>query len=311
MKAVILDLDTLGEGMDLEPIRRRVGELRVFATTSPEQLEEHLGDADLIITNKVKIPARVMVGRRGILILATGMNNVDLDAARSLGLPVLNVQNYGTASVAQHTLMLMLALAGRLPRYQRDIAGGAWQQSPFFCLLNHSTVELTGKHLVLVGEGVLGKAVAALASAFGMRVSFCARPGSVGDSRPTLDQLLPEADVLSFHCPLNADTRHLLNHQRLQQIRPGCLVVNCARGGIIDEEACLQALRDGRLGGLAVDVLPEEPPVQGHALLDALQEGLNLIVTPHNAWISPQARQRVVELTAANIDRILSVVKDQ
>lgn len=306
MKAVLLDLDTMGDGIDLEPIRSRVSELRVFGTTSPEQLDEHLGDADLIITNKVKIPAQVMVNRRGILILATGTNNVDMDAARALGLPVMNVLNYGTASVAQHTLMLMLALAGRLPAYQHDLQHGAWQQSPFFCLLNHSTTELLGKRLVMVGSGVLGSAVAKLASAFGMEVSFCARPGAEQDDRPTLDQLLPHADVLSFHCPLNADTRHLLNAERLQQIRPGCLVVNCARGGIIDEIACLQALREGRLGGLAVDVLPEEPPVQGHALLDALGQGLNLMVTPHNAWISPQARQRIIELTAANIDRLLA-----
>jgi glycerate dehydrogenase len=207
--------------------------------------------------------------------------------------------------VAQHTLMLMLSLAARLPLYQQDLAAGAWQQSPFFCLLNHSTVELAGKQLVLVGEGTLGREVARLAQAFGMQVRFAARPGSDSDSRPTLDELLPTADVLSFHCPLTDETRHLLDNERLQRIKPGCLVVNCARGGILDEQAALDALSAGLLGGLAVDVLPVEPPRDGHPLLDALQrQSLNLIVTPHNAWISPQARQNIIRLTAENIDRL-------
>ena len=305
MKAVLLDLETLGEGIDLSPIQQRVSELRVFGTTSPQQLEQHVGDADLIITNKVTIPAASIVGRKGILILATGTNNVDLEAACELGVPVHNVLNYGTASVAQHTLMLMLTLAAHLPQYQRDLQAGAWAQSPFFCLLNHPTVQLEGKRLVLVGSGVLGSAVANLARAFGMDVVVAARPGAVDDTRPTLDSLLPTADVLSFHCPLNNDTRHLLNADRLALIKRGCLVVNCARGGIVHEEAALAALRSGHLGGLAVDVLPVEPPVGGHALLDALHEGLNLIVTPHNAWIAPEARQRIVDLTAANIDRLI------
>jgi glycerate dehydrogenase len=305
VKAVILDLDTLGDGIDLQPIRDRVTDLRVYGTTSADQLDEHLADADLIITNKVLIPARVMAGRKAILIIATGTNNVDMAAARALGLPVLNVLNYGTASVAQHTLMLMLSLAARLPLYQQDLAAGAWQQSPFFCLLNHSTVELAGKQLVLVGEGTLGREVARLAQAFGMQVRFAARPGSDSDSRPTLDELLPTADVLSFHCPLTDETRHLLDNERLQRIKPGCLVVNCARGGILDEQAALAALSAGLLGGLAVDVLPVEPPRDGHPLLDALQrQRLNLIVTPHNAWISPQARQNIIRLTAENIDRL-------
>ena len=301
MKAVFLDADTLGDDIDLTPIRNAVSELRVFATTSPEELESHLGDAELILTNKVVISAQAMAGRRAILVLATGTNNIDLDAARDKNIPVLNVENYGTASVAQHTLMLILALAARLPLYQRDLAQGLWQQHPFFCMMNHKTTELAAKHLVLVGSGNLGTAVARLAEVFGMVVHFAARPGCADDPRPTFDELLGIADVLSFHCPLTKQTRGLLNADRLQQIKPGCLVVNCARGGIIDEEAALVALRAGRIGGLAADVLPVEPPCQGHAVLDALGEGLNLIVTPHNAWTSPEARQKIIELTAQNI----------
>jgi len=134
-----------------------------------------------------------------------------------------------------------------------------------------------------------------------MTVQFCARPGATDDQRPGFDSLLPQADVISFHCPLNEHTHHLLNEDNLAQLKTGALVVNCARGGIIDEDAALQALKRGQLGGLAVDVLPQEPPRQGHALLEALDDNLNLIVTPHNAWISPQARQKIIELTAENI----------
>ncbi|MCB2386838.1 D-2-hydroxyacid dehydrogenase [Thalassolituus alkanivorans] len=302
MKAVLLDADTLGSGVDLSPIRALVSELRVFTRTSPEQLEEHLADAELILTNKVQIPGWAMQGRKGILVLATGTNNIDMDAARAQGVPVRNVSNYGTHSVAQHTLMLMLALAARLPRYQHDIRGGAWQQSPFFCLLNHNTTELAGKTLVIVGQGTLGSAVAKLAEAFGMTVMFCARPGAEDDSRLPFELAIEQADVLSFHCPLNEHTRHLLNRDNIDRLKRGCLVVNCARGGIIDEMAALWALQSGHLGGLAVDVLPVEPPDEGHPLLSALKQGnLNLIVTPHNAWISPQARQNIINLTADNI----------
>lgn len=302
MKAVLLDADTLGSGVDLSPIRALVSELRVFTRTSPEQLEEHLADAELILTNKVQIPGWAMQGRKGILVLATGTNNIDMDAARAQGVPVRNVSNYGTHSVAQHTLMLILALAARLPRYQHDIRGGAWQQSPFFCLLNHNTTELADKTLVIVGQGTLGSAVAKLAEAFGMTVMFCARPGAEDDSRLPFEQAIEQADVLSFHCPLNEHTRHLLNRDNIDRLKRGCLVVNCARGGIIDEMAALWALQSGHLGGLAVDVLPVEPPGEGHPLLSALKQGnLNLIVTPHNAWISPQARQNIINLTADNI----------
>lgn len=306
MKAVLLDADTLGTDIDLGPIEAVVDSLRVYATTSAGQLEQHLADAELILTNKVVIPASVMSGRRAILVLATGMNNIDLSAAAEHKLPVFNVANYGTDSVAQHTLMLMLALAAKLPQYQQDLRAGLWQQSPHFCMLQHGTLSLAGKQLVLVGEGALGRRFAHLATALEMKVSFTARPGRTETARPALDDLLSGADVISFHCPLTEHTRHLLNAERLQRIKRGCLVINCARGGVIDEDAALQALIEGRLGGLAVDVLPEEPPRQGHALLQALDAGLNLIVTPHNAWIAREARQNIIEMTAQSIASFLS-----
>ncbi|MDR5865762.1 D-2-hydroxyacid dehydrogenase [Halomonas koreensis] len=305
MHAVILDAASLGPDVDLAPIRERVARLDVHDHTPPEAIVERLAGADTAIVNKVVLDADALAALpdlRRICVLATGTNNIDMAEAESRGIAVRNVTAYGTASVAQHTLMLLLALAGRLPRYQRDVAAGRWGRSAFFCLLDHTTLELEGKRLAIVGHGELGSRVGRLAEAFGMHVVYAARPGAAQDTRPTLAALAPTVDAISLHCPLTEASHHLVDAELLTRLRPGALLVNCARGGIVDELAALDALRDGRLGGLAVDVLPEEPPRHGHPLLEALDEDdLNLIVTPHNAWISPEARQRIVRLTADNL----------
>src|SRR5690554_70877 len=305
MKAVILDAASLGSDIDLTAIHAEVADLTVHQASTTEQSRERLADAEVAIVNKVVLDAATLEAAPSlklICVLATGTNNIDMASAERLGIAVRNVTAYGTASVAQHTLMLMLALANRLPLYQQDVASGRWNESPFFCLMNHATLQLEGKHLVVVGQGELGSHVATLAKAFGMRVSFAARPGNeANDSRPGIAELAPEADIISLHCPLTDATRHLVDAELLATLKPGALLVNCARGGIIDEEAALAALRERRLGGLGVDVLPQEPPREGHPLLDALSEPLNLIVTPHNAWITPEARQRIVTLTAENL----------
>ncbi|KFF50008.1 glycerate dehydrogenase [Gammaproteobacteria bacterium MFB021] len=305
MKAVLLDAASLGDDIDLSPLRALVDDLEVHALTAPEQRRERLAGAQVALVNKVVLDAELIDALPDlalICVLATGTNNIDMQAAERRGIAVRNVTAYGTASVAQHTLMLMLALAARLPHYQFALRDGAWQRSEIFCLLDQPTLQLAGKHLVIVGSGELGSAVARLGEAFGMRVAFAARPGNeASDTRPPLADLLGELDVLSLHCPLTEATRGLIDAQALAAMKPEALLINCARGGIIDEHAALEALRQGRLGGLAVDSLPSEPPREGHALLDALHEPLNLIVTPHNAWISPEARQRVVTLTADNL----------
>lgn len=307
MRAVILDADTLGLDIDWSPVKNTVSEIAIFGSTRPEQLAARLVDCEIILTNKVVIPSELLAHCKAVMVMATGTNVVDHEAAKALGIPIYNVENYGTNYVAQHTLMLLLALAARLPNYQRDLRNGAWAASESFCLLNHQTTELAGKHCVIVGSGSIGQRVGQLAEAFGMRVSFCARPGAADDPRPSFESLLPEADVLTFHCPLNVHTQGLLGAVQLPLLKPECLVINCARGGVIDEIACLKALQAKQLGGLAVDVLPEEPPKTGHPLLDALAGSENLIVTPHNAWISPGARQNIVNLTAKNIRDFLAL----
>lgn len=303
--AVMLDAQSLGPQIDLSAIRDAVTHLEVFDQSTTQQAKERLANAEIALVNKVVLDAETLKqlpSLRLICVMATGLNNIDLEAAKAQNISVTNVTAYGTASVSQHTLMLMLALANRLPQYQQEVAKGAWQRSDFFCLQNHPTLQLAGKRLVMVGQGELGTEVARLAEAFGLQVSFAARPGNeANDSRPSLDDLLPDADIISLHCPLNADTQHLIDQQRLAAAKPSLLLVNCARGGIIDEEAALEALRQGSIGGLAVDVLPAEPPREGHPLLAALEEPLNLIVTPHNAWITPEARQNIIALTAENI----------
>lgn len=305
MKAVILDAASLGPDVDLAPLREQLNDLVIHERSTTHEARERLAAAEIAIVNKVVLDATILdalPSLKLICVLATGTNNIDMAAARRLGIAVKNVTGYGTASVAQHTLMLLLALANRLPLYQRDVAAGRWGESPFFCLMDHRTLQLEGKHLAIVGQGELGNRVAQLAEAFGMRVTFTARPGNEArDDRPGLAELAPALDAISLHCPLNEATHHLVDADLLARLKPGALLVNCARGGIIDEEAALAALREERLGGLGVDVLPEEPPRDGHPLIAALKEPLNLIVTPHNAWITPEARQNVVALTADNL----------
>ncbi|APX93105.1 glycerate dehydrogenase [Halomonas sp. 1513] len=305
MKAVILDAATLGDDIDLTPLREQVDSLEVHAITPLEQRLERLAGARIAIVNKVVLDAELLEQLPAlelICVLATGTNNIDMAAAERHGIEVRNVSAYGTASVAQHTLMLMLALANRLPLYQREVAAGDWGDSPIFCLMSHRTLQLAGKQLVIVGQGELGSRVAQLAEAFGMQVTFAARPGNeANDRRPGLADLAPSADIISLHCPLTDDTRGLIDAAMLARMRDDALLINCARGGIIDEAAALAALRDGTLGGLGVDSLPVEPPRDGHPLISASGEPLNLIVTPHNAWITPEARANVVKLTVDNL----------
>lgn len=304
MKGVILDADTLGVGIDLSPVENTLSELVSYPLTDPAQTPSRISDAEVVITNKVVLNRETLQqapALKLVCVLATGMNNIDLDAARELNIEVRNVEAYGTASVAQHTLMMMLALATQQPVYQQKIAAGEWQASPMFCMLDPATIQLQGKKLVIVGSGELGQAVKTLAEAFGMQVIFTARPGKDDDPRPSLASLLPEADVISFHCPLTAATQDLLNRDNLTDCKKSVLIINNARGGIVNEADAVQALRDGVIGGLAADVLTHEPPQPGNPLVDAMQAQLNLIVMPHNAWTSPEARQNIIKLTAKNI----------
>ncbi|WP_204127811.1 2-hydroxyacid dehydrogenase [Pseudomonas ogarae] len=308
-RAVFLDHPSLDLGdLDLDPLRSCFGDLQLFARTTPEQVIERLKGATVAITNKIVIDAQAMAASpelKLILISATGTNNVDLAAARSHGITVCNCQGYGTPSVAQHTIMLLLNLATRLADYQKAVGEGRWQQASQFCLLDYPIVELEGKTLGLLGHGELGSAVGRLAEAFGMRVLLGQIPGRPPrPDRLPLEQLLPQVDALTLHCPLNEHTRHFIGARELALLKPGAFVVNTARGGLIDEQALAEALRSGHLGGAATDVLSVEPPAQGNPLLAG--DIPRLIVTPHNAWGSREARQRIVGQMSENAQGFFS-----
>lgn len=299
---VFLDHSSLDQGdLDLSALEQTFSSLTLHPSTHPEQVVERLQGASVAITNKVLLDAQTLEAcpsLKLILIAATGTNNVDLQAAARLGIRVYNCQGYGTASVAQHCLALMLALATRLPDYQHAVRTGRWQQAEQFCLLDYPIMELEGKTLGLLGYGELGGAVARLAGAFGMQVLIGQLPGRPSAGRLPLAELLPQVDVLSLHCPLTEQTRHLIGAPELALLKPNALLINTARGGIVDEQALADALRRGHLAGAATDVLSQEPPRNGNPLL--AEDIPRLIITPHSAWGSREARQRIVEQLGEN-----------
>ncbi len=300
MRSVILDAASLGEDVDLGPVLSLPGPWECHEATPAAEVAPRIRDAEVVLSNKVPLAADSLAGARRlrlVVVMATGTNNVDLAAATRHGIAVCNARGYATASVAQHTMLLLLALARSLLPAERSARDGTWSRSPFFCAPGHPTLELGGRRIGIVGYGELGREVARLARAFGMQVALAALPGrryadAQDHARMPLAQMLPWADVISLHCPLTPMTRGLIGAPELARMRATALLINTARGGIVDEHALLDALRAGRLGGAALDTLECEPPRADSPLLNA---GLpNLIITPHVAWASREARQRLV-----------------
>lgn len=305
MKAVFLDYESLDKNdLDLSGLKSAFDDLELYSATELDQVLARVKNADVIITNKVVIDASIIEQCQKlklILISATGTNNVDLVAAKSKGIVVCNCQGYGTSAVAQHTLTLMLILATSLLKYDRAVKAGQWNTSPIFCLLDFPIVELSGKTLGIIGYGELGQAVAKLAEAFGMTVLVGALPNRPqSESRIPFKQLLPQVDFLSLHCPLTDETRDLIDQQAFDLMKQSAFLINCARGGIVNEHALADALRHGKIAGAATDVLSVEPPKDGNVLL--AEDIPNLIITPHSAWGSVDARQRIVNQMLENVE---------
>lgn len=312
MLTVLLDRGSMDRGdLDFSALESVSPAWRSHEATEEAEVADRIADTTVAISNKVRLDDAALQGAsrlRLICISATGTNHVDLDAAKRRGIAVCNVRGYATPSVVQHVFTLMLALSTRLPEYSRAVGEGRWQRDPQFCLLDYPIHEIAGKTLGIVGYGELGQAVAHVAEAFGMRIIVAQRPGVPAvPGRVSLRELLPQVDVLSIHCPLTPETRGLIGVKELALMRPNALLLNTARGGIVDEAALAEALRAGRLGGAGVDVLSEEPPVHGNPLL--ARDVPNLIVTPHIAWASTEARQRLVDEVAENIRAFLSGVE--
>jgi glycerate dehydrogenase len=305
LQAAFLDTDTIDRGdLDLSGVTGLPGiNWRLHGTTEPQQLDERIEGCAIVVSNKVVLDGDTLARHPAlklIVIAATGTNNVDLQAARERGIVVCNVRGYGTPSVVQHVYALILALTTRLLEYHAAIEQGRWQRHPHFCLFDYPIRELDGKNLGIIGYGTLGRGVAAAAPAFGLNVLISQRPGGPEKSgRLRLPELLAQADILSLHCPLNEHTHNLIGAEQLALMKPDAVLINTARGGIVDEDALAAALREGRLGGAGVDVLTEEPPRNGNVLLEA--DIPNLIVTPHIAWASRESRQRVIDIVADNI----------
>ena len=310
MKGVFLDLDTVDRGdLDLARLRSVLPEWDFHLHTRPGDIAARIADAAVVVTNKVVLDADSLAGAAPLKLIcaaATGTNNIDIRAAALRDIPVCNARDYATDSVVQHVFALLLTLVTRLDAYRADIRAGRWSESEQFCLLDHPIRTLAGMHLGIVGRGVLGQATGRLAEAFGMRVTFARslRPDATDSKdRPALDDLLPELDALSLHCPLTEATRNLVNRSRLARMRGGGLLINTARGGLVDPNALADSLRSGHLGGAGIDVLEPEPPPADHPLLAA--DVPNLVLTPHTAWAARRARQNVLDEVAANIAAFL------
>ena len=303
-RAVFLDFATVSNG-DLDPgvLRAVLPALELHDFTPDAHIGQRMAGSEILLLNKLQITRELMAANpqlRLIAVAATGTNNIDLEAARERGIGVCNVRDYCTRSVMQHVLAVILEHTHRLRDY-RALALSSWNQSAQFTMLDYPIRELCGRTLGIIGYGTLGRAVAQAAqAAFDMRVLVAARPGTAAaPGRVDLDALLSQSDVVSLHCPLTPQTRNLIGERELALMKPDALLVNTARGGLINSAALARALTERSIGGAAIDVLPQEPPLDGNPLLDAALP--NLLITPHVAWAAREARQRCLDEMAANI----------
>ena len=276
--------------------------------TQQAEVGERLADATIAIVNKLQLDAGLIAALPAlqmIAVAATGTNNVDLDACRARGIVVTNIRGYAVHTVPEHVFALLLALSRNLPAYRQSVAAGRWQQAEQFCFFDHPIRDLFGATLAIIGSGSLGSGVARLAEAFGMRV-LCSERKGAATLRPgytPFAQILREADVISLHCPLTTATRNLIGADELQAMKHSALLLNTARGGLVDEAALLAALRQGRIAGAGFDVLSVEPPTAGNPLLTTELLALpNFLLTPHVAWASQPAMQALADQLTANLE---------
>ena len=308
MKIVFLDAATLGEDIDLSPIEA-FGRLTVYDTTSPSQCAARIADAEIVITNKVVLDAKLLAQApklKLICVAATGMNNIDLDAAQRLGIAVKNVKGYSTRSVAQHTFAMLFYLLEQMAYYDRYVKEGAWSQSPIFTHIARPFFELHGKQWGIIGMGAIGQEVAKLATAFGAEVSYHSTSGAnLRHAYPhkSLEFILKDSDIVSIHAPLNEKTYDLLNEFNLPYLKEKAILLNLGRGGIINETDLAFEL-DRREIYAGLDVLAREPIEESNPL-NFITHKERLLITPHIAWTSIEARKQLLEGIAENIRSFL------
>ena len=315
MRAVFLDADTLGQWqdnkhqqakIDLTPLTSCFEQCDIYGLTSPEQRLERCQDADVIITNKVVIDGELMEqlpNLKAIQLAATGMNNIDLEAAKERNIQCFNVADYSTFAVAQLTMQFILNFATRACDHFNLIRQGAWQDSRMFTLTDFPTIEVADKTLVLIGYGNIAQKVEQLAKAFGMRVLIANIPGRpMRDNQVPLHTALPQANFVSIHCPLSKETTALVNRDFIDLMKTGSFIINTARGPIINEQHLAEALKSGKLAGAGLDVLSCEPPTADNPLLQ--EDVPNTYITPHIAWASHEAKIRLIKGMADNMKKL-------
>jgi len=280
-----------------------------FEQTRPEDVVARLKDASIVITNKVKLPGELLAqtpGVKMVAVAATGTDNVDLAYCREHGIVVSNIRGYAVDTVPEHAFMMMLALRRNLIGWREDVHAGLWQQADQFCLFTRPVNDLHGSTLGLVGYGSLGRGIQKLAEAFGMKVLVAEHKTAATprEGYTPFDTVLREADVISLHTPLTAETRHMISAREFGLMKPSALLINTARGNLVDEAALIEALQSGRIGGAGFDVLAVEPPREGNPLLDL--DLPNFILTPHVAWSSREAMQTLADQLVDNIEAFVA-----
>ncbi len=314
--AVLLDADTLGNWqgnesdpgfVDLSPMANLFTHFKAYPLTSPEQRLERCKDAQVIITNKVILDKALLEQLPELKIIqltATGMNNVDLEACKELGITALNVEDYSSFTVAQLAFQFILNFATRTIEHNALVKSGAWQTSRVFTLTNYPTIEVAGKNLLIIGQGNIGKTLANMAQAFQMNVQFAQLPNRPKrDNQVPLEDAIKQADFISLNCPLSDDTYQMVNSDFLQKMKTSGYLINTARGPIINEGDLATALEQKVIAGAALDVLSQEPPEKDNPLL--VKDLSNLVVTPHIAWASQEAKQRLIAKIKLQLEAII------
>lgn len=311
MKAVFLDQQTFIDSIDFNAISAQVSELQTYQLTRPDQVLERCKNADVIITNKVLITEALiqqLPQLKLICVAATGTNNIDISAAEKNGITVMNVAGYSTNSVSQYVFGQLLEYFNQTQKNNQKVADGNWPKSDTFCLHSDIFNELTGKKLGIVGYGDIGKKIAKIAQAFDMEVLISERFNAehIREGRLSFEQVLEQADIVSLHCPHTPETEHLFSTKAFNKMQEHALLINTARGAVVDNAALLAALKEKTIGGAILDVLDQEPPPADHILLASQPK--NLFITAHIAWASSQAQQKLINLIGENIKKFKSNV---
>lgn len=305
LRLVFLDRDTISPQTTLRQANF-AHELTIHKRTTRDQVAERIADADIVITNKVPVRHEAIEQARNlrmIAVAATGTDNVDLEACTEKGIVVSNIRGYAVHTVPEHTFALIFALRRSIVAYRESVKAGRWYDAQQFCYFDYPIKDLAGSTLGIIGEGALGQAVATIARALGMRVLFAARKDATGQGSlyTPFNTVIKQSDIVTLHCPLNDHTRNLIGAPEFERMKPDALLINTARGGLVDEPALVDALRSGLIGGAGFDVTMPEPPENNHPLVQLLDLP-NFILTPHVAWASAQAVQGLADQLVDNIE---------